>query len=235
MLKYPLELGIAGMPFVIFKAYEWTLPEATGTDGTKQRKPDSSIKEVGLYFPNGFQESVGASWGPEELFNAENGFSQEMAAAMKSVAEKTVGGKIVNSAKAAKGMTVGPTDLLLFSRPNPYSFSMTFDFIPRSRDEGAAVVDIIKNFKLATLPSALEKGIVSLLKFPPVFDIKFGNIKGIGSPSTPDGLYRNMAIQSCSVSYSGGANSALVFHDKTPVRTSINLSFQSVEYAIRPK
>jgi len=233
VLKYPLELGMAGMPFVIFKAYEWSLPEATGADGAKPRKP-STIEEVGLYFPNGFQESVGATWGPEELFNAENGIAQELAKGIGDMANKTIGGKVVNSAKAYYGKTVGPTDLLLFSRPNPYSFTLTFDFIPRSAPEGDAVVKIIKNFKLATLPSAESKGIIALLKFPPVFDIKFGNINGIGSPSTPDGLYKNMALQSCSVSYSGGANSALVFHDKNPVRTSINLSFQSVEYAIRP-
>jgi hypothetical protein len=238
-LRYPLEIrtGQAGketttMPMITFMAYKYKLPKAKleTAKGEKEAIGDG----IQLYMPSGVSESYGGEWGFESLLNFEQGLKDIGADLVGKVAAKGAEqmGGISNSVKAGFGATIIPSEFMIFKKPLPFTLALSFNFVPRNAKEGAAIVSIIQTFKKYSLPTIAEGDGQLFLSFPPVWDISLKNIKGTGHPDNP-GMHTDMALTNCTVTYSGGANSALVFHDNVPVQCAMSLSFQSIKYMMR--
>lgn len=231
VFRYPTEViqeagGI--FPFITFTPFAYKLPEANiiSANNTSEIVGPS----VQLYMPEGVSERMGAAWGPEEVFNLAKGAHAGIAAMMKKGADAM--GSLGGFAKASAGASPGPTDLFIFNKPNPFTLAFNFHFVPRNSGEAKAGEQVVTYFKKMALPTIEPSSATGLISWPAVWSIKFSNCRVVGSPSTPDGKYLNMALTDCSVTFSGGSNSTLVFSDAQPVRIAMSLSFQSVEYAV---
>jgi hypothetical protein len=239
-LKYPRslhksELGNdANMPLITFRAYKYKLP--TGKlETARSEKEGIPEGDIQLYMPAGTSESVGAEWGYETLVNIQQGLAQagaDVAGIALNKAGDLAGSMLKATAGGNFGATIIPSEYMIFKKPSPYNFNLSFNFVPRSKEEGADIISIIKVFKKLTLPTIEGDGADFILKFPAVWDILFTGIKGPGS-GLASGTYENMACTNCQVTYSGGANSALVFYDEVPVQCSMTLQFQSIQYSMR--
>lgn len=238
-LRYPLEVrtGQAGkettnMPMITFIPYEYKLPKAKLETAKGEKVGTGS--GVQLYMPAGVQESYGGEWGFESLINFEQGLAQAGVDILGKIASKGAEnlGALANTVKGGFGATLIPSEFMIFKKPQPFTLNLSFNFVPRNQKEGEAIIGIIKTFKMYSLPTIDGRGVDLFLKFPPVWDIDLTTVKGTGHPDNP-GMHTDMALTSCNVTYSGGANSVLVFHDNIPVQCSMTLNFQSIKYMMR--
>jgi hypothetical protein len=225
-LRYPVG-GNSNVPYVCFSSHEFKGTEAGGA--TAKVKTGAAGTSITLYIPDSFSENVGATWGMENIFNV----SDPGAAAAKELINKAGEQfkQLASTTKTESGLAVGPTDLLLFQKPNPFSLTFNYNFVPRNQNEGNAVIDIIKEFKKGPLPRTTTGNSKVVIAFPYIWDIKFSNIKGPGDPAKGD-FYKNMALVSAQASYSSGASSILTFTDGVPVQCGLTLQFQAIEYSI---
>ena len=100
------------------------------------------------------------------------------------------------------------------------------NMIPFDEEEGNNIVAICRNFKKAILPKLNLSDSIARLHFPPIWDISFQGISGMGV-ETPS-LYQQMALINVGVDYGSGATSVLTFHDGNPVQVKLSLTFQSI-------
>jgi len=233
-LKYPLMTNPAAkqngglFPFVTFIPYQYLLPEAGVIESNiKKNKIGTPVQ---LYMPADISEKVGATWSNDQIFNADDSLVAAGAKLLQEAASKA--GGLAAYAKAKTNSSPGPTDIFVFNKPNPYTLSFSYHFVPNNSAEAAAAEKVVRYFKTMVLPTIKAGSKTSLLTWPAVWDIKFNNCRVVGSPSAADGKYVNMALTDCTVTFSGGSNSVLIFNDKQPVRMAMSLSFQSVEYAV---
>lgn len=239
------------VPRVTFTSYEFVAAKPT-LENTKMTK-GASGDSVCLYLPNGFSEKYSANWSETEIVTSLLGtdlsgsLDNAIGSTLKGVTAGTAGtdaiaaavrmgqsqaGGIVNSAMYGSGLTPFPGQFNMFSKGNPIDMDFTFDMIPRSSGEGDSIVQICTHFKSKILATygAGNTGISQyMLTFPDIWRISFTGINGVGfAGDAGSNEYLNMALVNCNVAYSGGANSALTFHDKNPVVVTLSLSFKGI-------
>jgi hypothetical protein len=228
-LTFPLKFE-NGIPWIYFKAYEYQCPIPGIDTITNLAGRKEAGANIGLYMPGNFTESASADWAPEDVFTGSGGNWLATAAsnAIKGIGEKQGGHKVISSLSALSARSPFPTDIMIFRNVNPLGFTLNFDMIPYDKAEGDAIVEIIQTFKKFMMPqidnSTAIKGVV--LKFPPVWDLSFEGIKGLG---ITESKYRNMAITNCSVSYVSGNEGASVYHDKNPTQVKLSLTFTAIQ------
>lgn len=228
-MRYPLDITNDDYtPWVIFSPFKYEMPEANVQTAIPKNTADG--ESIQLYLPNNVSEKYGATWENEQLFNSGD-IPNEITNLMSNVAKKNLGDKMVASIGASMGKVAGPTDLLVFKSPQQPDLNFTFQFVPSTQAEGNVAVKICQEFKKRVLPKTEKGTIWAPLVYPNVWNLQFLNINCIGSQF--GAAYYNMALTNVDVSYSGGANSVLVFWDKNPVEISLQLSFKSIQYAVQ--
>jgi hypothetical protein len=234
-------------PRVTFISSNWS--SAKPNLAQTKSLPTGTSSTTTLYLPNGFSEKYAATWGETELvtallkanLNMSEGFGLDATSAKASAAEsaqhalKASLGGIVNSAIYSTGETAFPGQFNVFQKSAPINMDFTFDLVPRNEPEARLIVNICSNFKDKILPTFGQgTNFISqfMLQFPDVWTIRFNGINGVGFPGSA-GMYPNMALTACNVSYGGGANSALIYHDGNPVIVTLHLSFTSIKHAYK--
>lgn len=240
-------------PRVTFTPYNWVAPTPT-LESTKLTQGGSG-DSVCLYLPNGFSEKYSANWQETEIvasaigtamskdksladnvagafsgMNKSNLATDAMAAATK-MGQASAGG-IVNSVLYTNGVTPFPGQFNMFNKGMPIDMDFTFDMVPRTKTEGNSIVKICSHFKDKILAEYKAGSGVSqyMLTFPDIWRISFTGINGVGyAGGTEKNVYPDMALTSCNVSYGGGAQSALTFHDGNPVVITLALSFKAIK------
>lgn len=222
-------------PRVCFLSYEWETAKPN-LESTKI-EPGKQTSTTVLYLPSGFSEKLGAEWKVEDtstaLIDPSNGSAWAANAGeyAQKMAEKGGFGGITSAVRFGTGKTSFPGEFLVFEKGNPVTMDFTFDLLPRNDKEAKLIVKITENFKRKILPTYGGSAMDSFfLSFPDIWHIKFQGAKGIGYPEKQS-VYEDMALTSVNVSYGGGANSALFFHDGHAVCTTLSLSFQSIKHS----
>jgi hypothetical protein len=237
-LRYPIDAGDRNtfMPTVTFTPYTFDMAEATVVRAEYKKKAPGD--PVVLYMPAQVSENYGGQWGLENAINMSS-WNEALGSLNSTLQDafKKGGGSLTSGLAAKMSMTPAPTDMLIYQKPVQPFLNFNYEFVPRNAAEGAAVVSIIKFFKDMSLPTYKMAGDNmpwGLVDWPSVWSIVFKSVKGPGNPrSGADSRYDDMALESVNVTYSGGANSVLVFTDEVPVKVSIQLGFKSIMYAIR--
>jgi hypothetical protein len=231
-LLYPSDNTDNAKARVVFKSFNWKLdtPRLENTQDPIISGGESS--NIQLYVPGQFSEKYSAQWGMDKVltFGLDVGLNQALKAsafeAAESMTEERLGAAAVNTIKMRAGSTQFPGEFLVFHKGDPIQMGFHFELLPRSSAEAAQINNIVTTFKTKLLPT-LNGG---LLDFPDLWNIYFSGINGVGFPDTPT-RYLYMALIGVNAQYSGGNQSALVYHDNFSVMITLDLQFHSVRNA----
>lgn len=152
---------------------------------------------------------------------------------------------IVESFMASKGITSVPDMINRFEKVAPRSFTINYNFLPKSKEESKSISDIIYAFKAHSLPyetsskeagfdwSKISKSIESnvenlfnIYKLPDIFHI---SVQG----HVPKSAFKNkMLFKPCfltnvRVDY-GEGEEMLMYTDGTPVNIRMSLNFSEI-------
>lgn len=237
-LRYPEKYN-KDMPYVIFSSYNYQAPgvEELFQGADKSKKVYNNIPDIALYMPGDFSESINASWGLEPIYQGVGGdWAATAISNATNIFKGTLeGNKIISSAAAGAGNAPLPSDMLIFQSVDPMTINLNFKLVPYDQQEGNAIVKIANTFKKNIMPSLSNNGATKglLLKFPPLWDITFVDINGVGISSESgrenSNGYEFMALVGCNISYVSEQESAAVYHDKNPVQINMSLTFQHIK------
>jgi hypothetical protein len=218
-------------PRVTFSSYTWksATPKLENTMSTTDA---GSTGSVSLFVPANYNESFGAKWGYEDVVTAlidPKNKAAWGASAVETIDKLTKGplGGITSAAKFGRGETSFPGEFLLFEKGEPITLDFTFDLLPMNGPEANKIVEIVSYFKRRILPTYGGNDNF-FLQFPDIWRIDVKGLNGTGFPATP-GIFGDMALTTCKVGYSGGANTVLAFADGNAVMTTLTLQFKSVK------
>jgi hypothetical protein len=128
----------------------------------------------------------------------------------------------------AKNEIFNPNMELLYEGPQLRSFQLNFTFLPKSSDEAATVVDIIKHFKENASPSGARDG--NMFKVPNVFQVTY-KMNGQDHPFM--NRFKRAALGDVNVTYNAGLPFHSSFVDGMPVKTDLTLMFMEVDIITR--
>jgi hypothetical protein len=220
-------------PRVTFRSYPWKTAKPN-LEKTVNVTKNGASSTVTLFVPANYSEQFGARWGEQDTVTALinrnwNGVQASIGETALGALDKMSGGKAISTAaKYASGSTSFPGEFLVFDRGEPITLSFTLDLLPMNKAEADEIVGVVQNFKRKILPTFGGLTTESFgLSFPEIWMIEVAGLNGTGFPETPN-TFNDMALISCHVTYSGGANSVLAFHDGNPVAVQLALTFKSV-------
>jgi len=240
-LEYPL--GARNQQHVMLSAYEYGLPgiENARTVSEISAKP---IWTAYLYIPAELGDGVAASWEPEQILTATSAAGGKASANWKDITKgvlkdlavagdnKFAGGSVRAQVAATSGTLLRPNDTLVLSGVGHNSITFAWTMSPQNAAEAAQIKDLIINFKNAGRPKM--KADYPILQYPPIFNVYIKRSEGAGQKQSRKGeqkdlfSYRNMVMESFSVTYGGGANEALFYHDGSPMLVTIQIQMKSI-------
>ena len=137
-----------------------------------------------------------------------------------------------NNVLGLAGLAPNENAITMFSRMNPRSFTLSFEFFARDEQEADDIDRIINGFKTGMHPTTTAKGTGGVLGFPDVFMLEpwFGAVdedgklvqSGVPHPMMPRS--KLCALTSLSVNSTPSNNFVTTKDGKLPLQT-VNLSF----------
>ena len=140
-----------------------------------------------------------------------------------ATAASAIGSDINSLLGRTQGVILNPNLELLFQRPSLRPFSFEFKMSPRSSDEAARIVEIIRFFKQGMAPIRDESRL--FLKTPHTFRIKYVQQ---GADSKFLNRFKECALLSCSVQYTPEGNYA-PYEDGAMSSYAMSLQFKELE------
>lgn len=124
----------------------------------------------------------------------------------------------------ATGQIINPNLELLFTGVALRSFTFDFNFVPRSKEEGERVKQIIRTFKTAMSPRRSTTGQGLFLSTPNVFRLTYRS----GNKNHPFlNRFKIMALENMSVNYTASGQ-YVTYDDGTPVHMQMQLAFKEL-------
>lgn len=251
MAEYPL--GIKNYTHVRLLANKYHLPSIDNKRNVGEK--GDFVWEHFLYIPNELSDGVSSGWSQESVSSTgqaiaditsggnQSGFwdkaktvgmggMRDAIAGFDKLAPGTVASANNNSGAFA-GQILRPNDVLVLSSVNNNTISFAWTCNPKSQAEAEQIKTIITNLKNAARPSLPDKDSITL-EYPPLIDVFINTSVTTGQAQSRKGTrkslfnYNNMVIESFSVTYGGGANEALFYHDGNPVTVNISISLKSI-------
>jgi hypothetical protein len=137
-----------------------------------------------------------------------------------------------NNVLGLAGLAPNENAITMFSRMNPRSFTLSFEFFARDEQEADDIDRIINGFKTGMHPTTTAKGTGGVLGFPDIFMLEpwFGAVdedgklvqSGVPHPMMPRS--KLCALTSLSVNSTPSNNFVTTKDGKLPLQT-VNLSF----------
>ncbi len=244
----------AGKQYSVVQGEEASV-EQSGSNSLSRKFSGNTVRidsAIALYMPPGLQTSYQSNWSNAELgaagamIDAFTGIGdlsnfqtyKDIWNTAKDVAPDYLGMTAASIASALTPFNV--KDAATFYRQsilNPYmevifngvsnrTFSFTFKFIPRSREEQDSVKEIIDLLKFHRAPEKKKSKVNSLWSFPSTFDISFLKKNG----QVNEWLFK---ISTCALTdltvQQGSEGSYASFEDASPYSTTITLQFTELE------
>jgi len=237
-LRWCLEMSVLEFPsgvsqgtnFIHFYGYrvKWSSPSITKP--LRMVKIPGSEVSVYLYAPGGFNDSTGISTSTENWAAAfQIGYVKDL----KLRAIEKFGLISQMLAFAGKGRAIPPREMNVYKSTQFKRLSFSYKFIPKNREEGKKVREIVNFFREICLPELRDDGYVDI---PPIWDITLvrhaadfdtNKIKKLVS------YYHMFILNSVDVNYSPDTVQMNYFYDGTPTVVTMTLNFDSVFPEIR--
>lgn len=157
---------------------------------------------IALPVPNSITDSLGINYGSLNDTSSLSLSAGQWATNIASKgSEKLLGNKITSGGLFAKQTVQGSAqNAMMFEGVGNKSYTFTWDFIPQSKDEAQQIENIVKEFKLASLPYKTET--LEFYHYPDLVKAKIGGtnsplvrflpavITAVDFSPTPDGYYQ---------------------------------------------
>lgn len=132
---------------------------------------------------------------------------------------------VKDAATFVRQSILNPYMEVIFNGVSNRTFSFSFKFIPRSKDEQYLIKNIVDTLKFHRAPEKKIKGVNSIWAFPSTFDLSFLNKQGQQNAF----LFKisTCALTDMQVTYGDGSYSS--FDDGSPYSTSLTLQFTELE------
>lgn len=124
------------------------------------------------------------------------------------------------------GKIFNPNTELTYNGPAMRTFPMTFNFIPKSKEEAEDVLKIIREFKQYSAPNKVEQG---MFEVPHVWQVQYYS----NGRTDVMNLFKPAALTSVTVQANPSAPYHQTFEDGMPIETGLGLSFKEVELITR--
>jgi len=201
-----------------------------------QIKPEySKVEDISLPLPtDGLVDNYQLRFEDAKTAAAEASVGAVAANVLKSVAQN-VG--VYDYASMVSGRAIDPNVTPLFRGIELRTLSVSFDLIPRSREDSQAASNIVKALRTAVLP-AVEGGLAnSVLSFPSAFDLSIvingsANIATLPQLQSQDGNAYNWICEGMNVTYNGGAPWSN-FINGEPTQITIQMNFKEMTKRVR--
>jgi hypothetical protein len=197
---------------------------------------------VALYVPNQLSIRYGAGWSDEETFGF-NAFLKGGEAVARALEEgkidaitdsKTGVSAIAGSFALQKGPSAAALSQLTGLAPNPMkeqifkgvdfrTFTMEYQFAPRSQDEARNVLNIIKTFKYHMHPEYKDANNFLFL-YPSEFDVIYYHN---GDENMNIHLHTSCVLTELNVNYTPNGNFS-TFRDGIPTQINVSMSFKEL-------
>lgn len=129
------------------------------------------------------------------------------------------------------GVVINPNAEFLFKGPQLRQFAFAFTFVPRNKQEGQMVAEIIRNLKIHMSPKSSvtnfgtgNKLLGGFLQAPDIFKIEYRT--GI-NPHPFLNKFKYCALTDLKINYAGG-NGYMSYEDGTPIVTTIAMQFNEL-------
>jgi hypothetical protein len=140
-------------------------------------------------------------------------------------AKGVVGAGFTQVALYSAGYAQNPQFEMLYRSTNNRQFQFQFNFVPTSKEEAAAIQDIIKTFRFHAAPEIAPTAGGRYLVPPSEFDITF-LYNGVENPNIPK--ISTCVLENIDLNFAAGG-SWTAFDDGRPVEISMTLTFKEVE------
>lgn len=127
----------------------------------------------------------------------------------------------------SKGQSYNPNVELLYKSPKLRPFSMSYTFVPKSREENQRVNEIIKEFKKWSSPRDLQNG---MFQVPDLWQVTY---KTGGTDNIQMNKFKPAALTNVSVVDNPTANMHVSHRGGAPVERIMTLSFMEVELVLQ--
>ena len=124
----------------------------------------------------------------------------------------------------ATGQIINPNLELLFTGVALRSFTFDFNFVPRSKEEGERVKEIIRVFKIAMSAKRTAAGNGLFIKAPNVFRLSYKSGKNLHPFLN---RFKIMALENMAVNYTASGQYA-TYDNGTPVHMQMQLAFKEL-------
>lgn len=218
---------------------------AIAADGKMARQQKRIEKAIALHVPNQLNIRYSVDWQTEETLAGTMGMSaaRELRNAVVSPSAaqlKEAGGTgaqiaqnillsktpIINSALSAQsGLAANPKKEQIFKNVNFREFMMDYTFSPRSKEEAANVLRIIKEFKFHMHPEYKESGSFVFV-YPSEFDIFYYHKD---KENLSIHRHTSCVLKDMTVNYTPNGNFN-TFDDGTPTQINVQLSFVEIAF-----
>ena len=126
----------------------------------------------------------------------------------------------------AMGKIFNPNTELTYDGPAMRTFPMSFNFIPKSKEEAAEVLKIIREFKQYSAPGKVAQG---MFEVPHVWQVQYYS----NGRTDVMNLFKPAALTSVTVQANPSSPYHQTFEDGMPIETGLGLSFKEVELITR--
>lgn len=233
---------------LVFTGYDYEFVPPAGTKSKALMEKLNPVWTCALYAPGGVTDTYNHNWNAENIAHAVNtadeGVIKSVTTTLGGIVQDRVGsGSILASTAVAKaGATLSPNEVMIYRGTRGRMVTFQFELTPNDQADATEIKEIIKKFKLLSLPEYNSSGEwLAALTFPRIFKIQLFSGKYVGgkgkmtfSKNDDDITTWNfMACTEVTTSFSPGHQSLLFYPDGTPISISMTLTFQGIRPALR--
>jgi hypothetical protein len=202
---------------------------------------------IAMHVPNQLSIRYGVNWGDEDTGNFQmvaqapemakalmagdmKGLGDKASAIATNLAIANAPGQIGNSMSAATGLAANPKKEQLFKSVDFRTFSFDYQFFPRSQEEAANVLKIIREFKFHMHPEFKDAGNF-LYIYPSEFDISYYQ-----NGSENLNLHKHTSCVLCELNVNYTPNGSFTtFPNGMPTQINVTLGFKELALLTKDK
>jgi len=151
-LDYPVDIQSSGVPYIVITASEYATVNMV-VEGT----PNPEVATYHLVIPQSIQSSDNLSYDTASLLNAQalTDLTSIFSSLMNVFINEVVPDSVKNNISGGLGKATNPKEELLFKSPDLRTHTFTFNMFVKNKQEGDAIVNIIKSLRKLAYPELI--------------------------------------------------------------------------------
>ena len=225
---YPVDIQSSGVPFILITASEYATVNMV-VEGYKS--PEKA--KYRLVIPQSIQSSDNLSYDTASLLNAQalTDLTSIFSSLMNVLIKEVVPDSVKNNISGGLGKATNPKEELLFKSPDLRTHTFTFNMFVKNKQEGDAIVKIIKSLREKSYPELVAAdtaageffvGGGNIFNYPHQFSVEMHPNNNNAFPYIPAAF-----LTSISTNYAGSGRVSLT-PDNHFQAIELTLTFQDI-------